>query len=236
MNQNQSNISYIYGLYSSEEPEVIRYIGYSKNPIKRLKDHLSDSKYLKTYKHKWIQSELKKGNKLYIIPLRCVAEEDQYKCEIETILLFKSIGAPLTNGNNGGLGGKSPTVETRAKMSTGKIGNTWNKGRIPLNIKTLRESNKKPRTEQAKLNMSLARKGMRMKKRVLSDDIIIDIFKSYNSGLSISQVINKLNIKKHTFSNVLYVDRMYSDVKKKYNLKITREPFKNQFDKRIKPE
>lgn len=125
-------VGYIYGLYSSENPELIRYIGYTYNPDKRMKEHIKESKYMLYRKHNWIQGVLKDGFTIGMNILRCVPYNSIGVFETEVILLYKSFGADLVNGNNGGIGGgKSPSKETRRKISESKKGNTWNKGRKP---------------------------------------------------------------------------------------------------------
>ena len=216
---------YIYGLSSSAEPEIIRYIGYTNNPYKRRCDHVTESRALKTHRHKWVRSVIESGNKLLISILRETTEEKKGNAEIETILLYKACGANLVNGNNGGIGGKCPTLETRKKLSLCKMGNTWNKGRMPSpqNLIALRASNKKPKTEQAKLNMSIARTGKPNKKiRKFKDEDIIEMYKLFNSGRAFDEIVEIMKLKRSDLSNILYTKTSYLDVKEKYKLKIDR--------------
>ena len=118
--------------------------------------------------------------------------------------------------------GRKLTEETRKKISLGKMGNTWNKGRTPSNINILREANRRPKTEQAKLNMSKARLGKRTKKRLIKDDMIVEMYKLYNEGKAFDEIVELLKIKRSTLSNVFYSKSYYKDVKEKYNLKLNR--------------
>lgn len=232
----KENNIYIYGLSSSNEPENIRYIGYTNNLYKRRCDHVTESRQLKTHRHKWVRSVINEGHKLLITELNCVPDEEKGQAEIDMIKLFRSFGAKLVNGNGGGVGGKSPSIETRQKLSLSKIGNTWNKGRkrSELNNRLILEAIKKPKTEKAKLNMSLARKGKKHSLRRTSDDFIIKTFELYNSGLPLTEMINLLNTNKSHISNILFTDS-YLDVKKTFKLKVTRTRIKQiNFPKRGK--
>ncbi len=217
-----TSLIYIYGLSSSLDKGNIRYVGYTNNPQKRRCDHVTESRALKTHRHKWVRSVVENGGKLLISILRETTEEYKGEAETETILLFKSFGANLVNANNGGIGGKCPSEETRKKISLGKMGNTWNKGRTPSNINILREANRRPKTEQAKLNMSKARLGKRTKKRLIKDDMIVEMYKLYNEGKAFDEIVELLKIKRSTLSNVFYSKAYYKDVKEKYNLKLNR--------------
>ena len=74
-------IGYIYGLYSTSDNQI-RYIGYTTKPKERFKDHIKESKRLLYHRHKWIQSELKKNNKIEMKILKVCKEEDLSKYDI----------------------------------------------------------------------------------------------------------------------------------------------------------
>lgn len=59
--------SYIYGLYNVDE-EIIRYIGKSDNPKRRLQEHIQSSKFKKTHRDTWINSVLSKEGKVNLSP------------------------------------------------------------------------------------------------------------------------------------------------------------------------
>lgn len=233
-------ISYIYGLYSSSNPEEIRYIGYSYNPIKRLSDHLSESKQLKYHRHKWIQSEIAKGYSIGISSLRCVSESCVGQAEVETILLYKSFGAKLTNGNNGGMGGRSPSKESRERMRVSKLGNTWNIGREKSEKTKLLISigNKGRNLDKAREKALETIRGKRSSKRNIDDSTVIELYSLYNSGFSLGEIIEKTGVKKYTISNIFYSATSYRDVKEKYNLKLERTSYVrdgfNKYKKRNK--
>lgn len=219
------NISYIYSLSSSDSPEVVRYVGFSTNPKRRFKAHLIESKSLRTHKSYWIRSELEKGNTIVQTILRCVPEEVQGQSETETILLYKALGAKLTNHNLGGLGGISPSQETRDKIGRAMMGNQWNVGRRPSdeNLRLLKEAARKPKSVEAKRNMSKARTGKPGYRR-LSEEKLIRIYQLYNSGWSSRRVAEEVNVGRSTIDNILYSDKVYIDWKTKNNLTINRTP------------
>jgi hypothetical protein len=95
----------IYGLSSTSNPDLIKYIGYTKKAsTKRLMEHLSESRRRKTKKDKWIQKELL-SHKICVTEIdECDSVEVAKKLEISYISQFKSFGANLKNGTSGGDG------------------------------------------------------------------------------------------------------------------------------------
>ncbi len=128
----------IYSLASSENPELIRYIGYTgeKNPRDRLWGHTYESRRSKrknlkrTHKINWVNSILEKGYKIIqeILEDNIISEIEVKNKEIQYIKLFKSFGAYLVNETIGGGGGTrygwKHSDETKNKISKG------NKGKI----------------------------------------------------------------------------------------------------------
>lgn len=96
----------IYTLSSSESPEQVRYVGYTKHQLKkRLSEHKSDSKNLRTHKDKWMRKHLNNGNQIIITEIdSCEDVYELKKREKGYIALFKSMGAKLVNGSLGGDG------------------------------------------------------------------------------------------------------------------------------------
>lgn len=231
--QNSSEISYIYGLSSSNDEDNIRYIGYSNQPWVREKSHITESRQSKYHRHRWIQDVLKSGNNIKMIILRVISDIEKFQAEIDMIKLFKSLGAKLVNGNVGGRGGQSPTDEAREKVRLAKLGNTWNKGRKPSlkNREILRELAKSPKSKETIQKRVDKVKGKRSKKRILSDETIISMYFLYNNGLSYDEIVKKLAVKRSSISNVFYQADYYKDVKEKYQLKLVRQKYNNQFRK-----
>lgn len=96
----------VYSLSSSNSPDLIRYIGYTKKPIHiRLREHISNSRYNKTHKDKWIKKEKETGNEIKVeILAECMEVSEAKRIEILYISTFKSFGAKLVNGTMGGDG------------------------------------------------------------------------------------------------------------------------------------
>lgn len=93
----------IYGLVSSETPTFIRYVGKTKQNIKkRLHDHIRESYKLKTKKDTWIQSIINAGlNVSYVI-----IEECDITNWLEREKYWISELTDLTNVSKGGDGGR----------------------------------------------------------------------------------------------------------------------------------
>lgn len=124
-------------IYTLSDDSNIRYIGKTINLEKRYKTHLRESRFLRTYKEKWINNVLLNGGKITIEVLDVCEEEESNLVECYWISQFKAWGFNLVNLTNGGDGGspmkgKYHSHETKLKMS--EIGKTqirklggWNK-------------------------------------------------------------------------------------------------------------
>ena len=114
---------YIYGLYSSEN-SIIRYIGYTSDLEKRIKEHHRDLNRDKvsTHKKKWMSKCVENGHEIRYIVLD-VSENKKIICELEKLYIsnYNEKENILVNGTLGGDGG-CLTQETRKKISTSAKG------------------------------------------------------------------------------------------------------------------
>lgn len=96
----------IYSLSSSKNVLDVRYIGYTKKSLnKRLIEHLSGSKNMKTYKDKWIQKCLSNHEEIIINLIEiCKTHKELIQKEIYYINNYKNNGYKLTNLTDGGDG------------------------------------------------------------------------------------------------------------------------------------
>ena len=93
----------IYGLVSSENIDVIKYVGKTNQKInKRINDHIRESYKLKTKKDKWIQSVINSG---YSIKYQIIEECDESNWLIREKYWISKIN-DLTNISKGGDGGR----------------------------------------------------------------------------------------------------------------------------------
>lgn len=140
---------YVYGLSSSDSPNVIRYIGQSKSPVKRYSKHKSCKGRI-TKTKSWIISIKRKGADLVmtILSEHNTPEETMIK-EIETIQAYKDSGANLTNLTKGGEGtyGYTHPPEVRAKISKNNAKSAL--GRI-ISLEQRREISERLRTISSK--------------------------------------------------------------------------------------
>jgi len=119
----------IYALYSSSDPEHIRYVGRSQfdTPDIRLKTHIQEAKKGETKTHKchWIQHVLSSGHTVEVVLVENnLSWEESATKEMYYISHYKNLGHKLTNltlGGDGALGMKH-TEETRQKMRIGHLG------------------------------------------------------------------------------------------------------------------
>lgn len=114
----------VYGLSSSESPDVIRYVGITSGPLqKRISHHRNYPKKHRNKRASWVGSILSNGFDLSVVVLDSVIGGDEAKRkEIEYIKLFKAVGAKLVNGTSGGDGVRDykPTPETIERMCQAK--------------------------------------------------------------------------------------------------------------------
>jgi len=84
------------------DTELVRYVGVSFNIKARFNHHISSSKKNKTYSANWIRS-LKSQNKIPIMEVIDDCDEFNWEeKEINYILMYKAMGALLTNHSKGG--------------------------------------------------------------------------------------------------------------------------------------
>lgn len=118
-------MSCVYGLFSTKEPERIRYIGISKhdNADKRLAAHIKTARhdkrlsYLPVYK--WINKHESDGFQIgYVLLHDGLSWDEACFLEIENIKEYRSLDKGLLNMTNGGEGflGGVHSEESKAKM------------------------------------------------------------------------------------------------------------------------
>lgn len=155
------DISYIYALcYPSNN---IRYIGVSKNPEKRFRQHINPSNLKnKTHKNDWIKSLLSQNLIPELLIIESVVYEEHQEREKFWIQYYKNNGCDLVNGTEGGDGMQTPSQSTRDKMVANATGNKNMLGKRHSN-KTKRlisDANKgKKMSQEAKEKISNFNKG-----------------------------------------------------------------------------
>lgn len=101
----------------------VRYVGKTINLYQRIKKHYKKSELKpKTHKNTWLLSLIKKGYRAKILIAEECNEDTQLNdAEIKWIKYYREMGCDLTNGTDGGTGGRlSP--ESIQKMSDSKKG------------------------------------------------------------------------------------------------------------------
>jgi predicted GIY-YIG superfamily endonuclease len=152
-----------YSIYVLREPssELIRYVGLSNNPKKRLVKHIYHRKSDRTHKVNWIKLLRSKGlvPEMDILDDGLTLEEAKQK-EIDYIKLFKACGAKLVNGTNGGDGGlgRRHTDMDRKKISERCRGKCRHTEEFKANLSKRMKGHKfhvgKKRSEEAKRKTS----------------------------------------------------------------------------------
>ena len=168
----------MYFLYNLIDPitNEIKYVGYTKNPKRRIWEHIRDAKKgIKTYKCEWIRSLLDKQN----IPIMEVISEYENHNEIvyeemKLIQEFRKIGYKLTNLTEGGDGQKGGKLKKSHPFFTYNTGRRMSdesklklsesrKGIIFTEEHKIKLSNSKigkKRSDSSKLKQSISRSNM----------------------------------------------------------------------------
>lgn len=155
----------VYGLASSENGELIRYVGITTKKLNvRLNEHRNYCKKNFNKRGNWIGKVIRGGNKLVLVILESeLTREEAIVKERHYIKLFKSFGADLVNGTSGGDGVRdyTPTAEARERMRQAKLGSAgyWagkKRGKIPGFGGGIKG---RPRSEETKKKLSVAHTG-----------------------------------------------------------------------------
>ena len=117
-------ITYIYALVDPRT-QIVRYIGKSDRPKRRLSSHLSKQGLAdKTYRAYWLRSLVSSGFKPEMICLQAVSLKDWEGAEKYWIHYYKEQGVRLTNSKDGGDGGANPCEASRRRMACAAA-NRW---------------------------------------------------------------------------------------------------------------
>lgn len=134
-------MNYIYTLSSSENPEIVKYVGYTNNPTRRLNKHNHSFKHDTNKRTCWIESVQRKG---YEIIMNIIDEKEDFDeiklLERSYIKFFKSVGAKLKNATEGGEGTKGfkHTDESKKKISEASKRRVYVKKEKPIKTKHTR--------------------------------------------------------------------------------------------------
>jgi hypothetical protein len=96
----KTDITYIYALFNNVEPDIIRYVGKSNCPLKRLKEHITESKKYDTYKCKWLRSIDSKDLRIKIL---AICPKNEYEL-FEEKYIKENKSDKLTNSDESGQG------------------------------------------------------------------------------------------------------------------------------------
>jgi hypothetical protein len=154
-----SRDTWIYGLFASDRPDEIRYIGVSVDPVARLKNHVRSINYASEknpHKVRWIKSALSRGATIESHRLaQFFSEHDAYASEDDFIIEYVRRGHKLTNKSKGGRGGvlvpdaeldefyirraeSTRSESTRSKMSAKARESFQRPGRYELHVEMVR--------------------------------------------------------------------------------------------------
>lgn len=113
-------------IYALRDPDTLdlRYIGKAVDPAKRLRQHLQLGQLnrYRSKKNSWLKGLAAQGRVPYLEIVDEVEAERANEAEIYWIDWYRSQGAPLTNGTDGGDGGAVTDPDARARISAAHLG------------------------------------------------------------------------------------------------------------------
>lgn len=138
---------FLYGLVSTSNPELVRYIGVANNLRRRTYQHVSEGRTgsgINQHKNHWIKAELNAGNKItHKVLAEYESHADAYEAEKALIEEYKSIfPGQLTNIADGGLGGiiLSGELGEKARAATAQgLRNYWTPERRKAQTELIRD-------------------------------------------------------------------------------------------------
>ncbi len=194
------NIYIMYSLYVLKDPNtlIVRYVGYSKNPKRRLWEHIRDAKKgVKTHKSNWIKSLIdSQQTPLIEVVYNSNDYDDILSKEIELIKELKDNGILLTNLTNGGDGQRGRKLDRNHPIINYNLG--------------------KKMSDESKIKLSESRKGI-----VFSDEHRNKLsIKKIGHKRSLES-IEKQSLTKSCKIKVLYNDDVFIFSKKSDAVKFT---------------
>lgn len=205
---------YIYAL-CEPDTNVIRYIGKSTNPRRRLLNHMNDNG--KCHRTNWLQSLKRRGKVpgLMIIERIEIFKEDDGSVpqwdwqwsERYWIALGRHLGWPLVNGTDGGDGVKGLSAEARSRISSAWIGRKHSE---ETKKKIGERSKGRKHTDEHKSRISTMMKsrditwGDKISEaiRKLSSSDIDEIKSALNSGRRVCELAERYGVHRTTISKV----------------------------------
>ena len=135
-------ITYIYALYDVREPDIIRYVGKSNDPKRRIKDHIRESKKTNTYKSNWIKSF--DAEKFLAIKILSSCQYENYQ-ELEEYYVKKYKSVKLTNSDEtgqGNIGRKKELIDKSIAKISKKVYRFNLKGKLIDFFPSVREASR----------------------------------------------------------------------------------------------
>jgi predicted DNA-binding protein YlxM (UPF0122 family) len=196
--------TYIYGI---SHRGLIRYIGKSNNPRRRLYQHINE----KSNKHKynWLNNIIKNNDRPTIEIIDEVPEEEWEFWEQYWISQFKTWGFKLINATNGGDGsnGYKHSEKSKRKMRRSKLGT-----KLP---QEQRDKISKSVKQKFIENPGYNRSGNNLK-TIIDKDLIYNLYIVEN--LSLNKIANRFG----------YGKKKIFDTLKEYNISKSKEVWKDQ--------
>ncbi len=112
--------TFIYTLIDPRDDQNVRYVGVTRHPKARLRQHLNDKQ--PCHRTNWIKSLRGVGVKPEMVIIEEIDESNWQERERFWIKHYRDAGCQITNGTDGGDGMPNPTPETRTRLRAANIG------------------------------------------------------------------------------------------------------------------
>lgn len=170
------NINVIYVLLDPTTNNI-RYVGKAINLYIRIRKHFNQSRLIKpNHKNNWIKSLLVNNQRPSVLVIeQCLTEDSMNQAEIKWIKYYKELGCDLTNGTDGGDGGKM-SLESIAKMKKTKTGK-------PLS-KEHKEAISKANAGRIVSDETRVKIGDKHKNKIVSDETKLKLSESHKGQVS----------------------------------------------------
>lgn len=182
-----------YWIYTLSEPESnnVRYVGISKQPLVRLKQHLKDVRSNK-HKHNWLK-KINFNPKIELISLEC-SKEEAIQQEKNLILEFRKKGNKLINKTIGGdyYSGSFKSSEVIEKLRQSKLGDkNPNYGKTPSEETKRKLSKSLKGRKFSEIHLAKLREiNQRNSRKVFQYNLDGDFINEYQSISEAAKIIN----------------------------------------------
>jgi len=182
-------LAYIYELYDPRHPTIVWYVGVSKDPEKRLKQHLHLPRRINPKKYDWIHGLLKQGVPPAVRITQSIPMTEWQQSERNWIFRYRLENSNLTNIADGGSGfpvGRVLPEEHRRRISEGKKGHAVS-AETRRKLSAANRGHTPTKETRCKLSKYRGPASSQYRKDIPTDEIV----RLYASGLTVYDIAHR---------------------------------------------